>query len=83
LVPRAQGKTEAIQQLSRGLKRERHAVDYTAAVLRLDPEWEPLKTEPEFADLIAEAETVERSSDPTAKKRSAEVNPPEKTGAKK
>jgi tetratricopeptide (TPR) repeat protein len=54
-------KAEAIQQIAIGLKHQRHAVDYTAATLRLDPEWDPLRGEPAFAQLIAEAQAQEKS----------------------
>jgi tetratricopeptide (TPR) repeat protein len=54
-------KAEAIQQVSKGLKLKRHAVDYTAAILRLDPEWDALRSEPGFAQLIAEAQAQEKS----------------------
>jgi tetratricopeptide (TPR) repeat protein len=54
-------KADAIRQVSSGLKLERHAVDYTAAILRLDPDWEPLRGDPSFAQLIAEARTREQS----------------------
>ena len=53
---------EAIQQIRRGLKVERHAVDYTAATLRLDGDWDPLRGEPEFAKVIAEAEAMEKAA---------------------
>ena len=69
-------KTEAIQQLALGLKQPRHAVDYTAAVLRLDPGWEPLRGEPEFAPLIAAAEASERPPVPVAKAGAMELHPP-------
>ncbi|MEJ1970975.1 MAG: TIR domain-containing protein [Lacunisphaera sp.] len=54
-------KAEAVRQIARGLKRERHAVDYTAATLRLDPVWDPLRGEPGFAEVIAQAEAVEQA----------------------
>jgi len=52
-------KSEAIGQLKNGLKQARHAVDFTAANLRQDPEWDPLRSEPGFQKIIAEAEAVE------------------------
>ena len=53
---------EAIQQIRRGLREERHAVAYTAATLRLDGDWDPLRGEPEFANVIAEAEAMEKAA---------------------
>jgi len=58
--------TEAIQQIRRGLKQERRAVDYTAAVLRLDPSFNPLRAEPEFQKVIAEAEAMEAAATPAS-----------------
>jgi tetratricopeptide (TPR) repeat protein len=54
-------KADAIRQVSSGLKLERHAVDYTAAILRLDPDWDSLRGDPAFAQLIAEARAREQS----------------------
>ena len=54
-------KADAIRQVSSGLKLERHAVDYTAAILRLDPDWDALRGDPAFAQLIAEAKAREQS----------------------
>ena len=52
---------EAISQISAGLKRDKRAVQFTSAVLRLSPEWDPLRGEPAFAALIAEAEAIEKA----------------------
>jgi len=63
-------KAEAIQQFTSDLKKERHAVDFTAATLRLDPEWDPLRGEPAFQKFITEAEAVEiAEGNPTPKGR--------------
>ena len=53
---------EAIAQISRALRRERRAVEYTAATLRLDPKFDPMRARPEFARVIAEAEAIERTA---------------------
>jgi len=56
--------SEAIQQIRLGLKLPRHAVDYTAATLRLDPVFDPLRNEREFQQLLSEADEIERSAAP-------------------
>jgi hypothetical protein len=53
-------KADAIRLLSRGLKVEWHAVDYTSWSFKLDPDFDSLRSEPDFARLIAEAEEIER-----------------------
>ena len=53
---------EAISQISRALRRERRAVEYTAATLRLDPKFDPVRARPEFARIIAEAEAIEQGA---------------------
>ncbi len=55
-------RAEAIQEIRRGLKQPRHAVDFTAAILRLDPRYDALRGEPEFAKVIAEAEAFEQGA---------------------
>jgi len=55
-------KSEAIRVIALGLKDERHAVYYTAARLRLDPEWDSLRDEPAFGQLIAAAQAAEKSA---------------------
>jgi len=55
-------KADAIRQISLGLNRGRHAVDFTAADLRLNPDWDPLRGEAEFAAVIAEADRVEKAA---------------------
>jgi tetratricopeptide (TPR) repeat protein len=54
-------KAEAIRQLAHGLKRRSRAVENTAARLRLDPQFDPLRDDPEFQRVIEEAEAIERS----------------------
>ncbi len=53
---------EANTQISRALRRERRAVEYTAATLRLDPKFDPVRAKPEFARVIAEAEAIEQAA---------------------
>ena len=55
-------KSEAIQQIALGLQQVRRAVSYTAAILRLDPTYDPLRGEPEFAKVIAAADDLERAA---------------------
>jgi tetratricopeptide (TPR) repeat protein len=55
-------KAEAIQQIANSLKSERYAVDYTTAILRLDPTFDSLRGEPAFQKLILEAEAMEQAS---------------------
>ncbi len=57
-------KAEALRQIAIGLKQDRRAVTYTAAILRLDPEYDSLRGDPEFAKLIARAEEIERAAQP-------------------
>jgi hypothetical protein len=52
---------EAMRQISQALKLPTHALDYTAPILRLDPLWEPLRHEPGFPALLAEAEAADRA----------------------
>jgi tetratricopeptide (TPR) repeat protein len=60
-------KAEAIRQVENGLKQERHAVDHTAATLRLDPMWDSFRGDPDFEKLVAEALALEKAgSSPTA-----------------
>jgi len=54
-------KAEAISQISVGLKRRKRTVIFTAADLRLNPVWDPLRGEPAFAAVIAEAEASEKA----------------------
>ncbi len=54
-------KAEVLRQLSLGLKDPSHVVDYTAAQLRLDPLFDPLRGDPEFPKVIAEAEAIEQA----------------------
>lgn len=53
---------EAIPQISRALHFGRRAVEYTAATLRLDPKFDPVRRLPAFAAVIAEAESIERNT---------------------
>ncbi|WP_164975986.1 toll/interleukin-1 receptor domain-containing protein [Oleiharenicola lentus] len=55
-------KQDALAQISRALKSDRRAVNYTAASLRLDPSFDPLREEPGFAALIAEADRIEQAA---------------------
>ena len=55
-------KAEAISQISAGLKRDKRAVLFTAADLRLNPNWDPLRGDPAFAAVIAEAEAIEKAA---------------------
>jgi tetratricopeptide (TPR) repeat protein len=59
-------KDDAIRLIAHSLEQKRHAVDYTAAILRLDPVLDPLRGEPEFQRLIAEADMIEKSATPAA-----------------
>jgi TolB-like protein/Flp pilus assembly protein TadD len=54
-------KAEAIAQISAGLKRGKRAVQFTAADLRLNPDWDPLRRDPAFTAVIAEAEAIEKA----------------------
>ncbi len=53
---------EAIQVIRQSLKLEAHAVNFPSAALRLDPTWDPLRSDPEFTKVIAEAEAVEKGT---------------------
>jgi len=55
-------KDDAIRLIAHSLEQKRHAVDFTAAILRLDPLLDPLRGDPEFQKLIAEADTIEKSA---------------------
>jgi tetratricopeptide (TPR) repeat protein len=55
-------KDDAIRLIAHSLEQKRHAVDYTAAVLRLDPVLDPLRGEPEFQKLITEADAIEKTA---------------------
>jgi hypothetical protein len=53
--------TEAMRQISLGLKVPENVLNYyTVPILRLDPLWEPLRHEPGFPALLAEAEAADR-----------------------
>lgn len=54
-------KAEAIRWLTTGLQQKGHAVDFTSFTLRLDPEWDPLRSEPAFQKLITAAEAQENA----------------------
>jgi tetratricopeptide (TPR) repeat protein len=58
---------DALRQIEAGLERARRAVDFTAADLRLHPDWAPMRGRPEFARLIARAEEIERAVEAAAK----------------
>ena len=59
-------RTEAMRQIAVLLSSRLHAVYLTAADLRFDPIWAPLRGDLEFARLIAEANRVEQADDATA-----------------
>jgi hypothetical protein len=54
---------EAIQQIRTAVnQRKRVLADYSAATLRLEPIFDPLRHEPEFRRLLADAERIERQA---------------------
>ncbi|HWA10769.1 MAG TPA: TIR domain-containing protein [Opitutaceae bacterium] len=56
-------KQEAIRQIGVGLRvTGRHTIEYSAATLRLDPLFDPLRGEPGFPELLAEAQSVEAAA---------------------
>lgn len=58
---------EALRQMAAVMRSGRHTLFYTAADLRYDPTWAALRTEPEFARLIVEAERIERAGPAAAR----------------
>ena len=52
-----------MRQIGVALDHTLHATFFTAADLRYDPTWAPLRGDPEFARLVAEAERVEKADD--------------------
>jgi len=54
-------KAEAMHHIDVALKSKLHASYFTASDLRHDPNWAPLRGDPEFNRLIAYAEQVERA----------------------
>ncbi len=73
---------EVIRQIASSLKQRRHAVDHTAAELKIDPTFDPLRGNPEFQKVIAEAEAIERkagdrgqATGDSGQNRAAESNP--------
>ncbi len=54
-------KPEALRQIAVVLKSDRHTIFYTSADLRHDPTWAALRSEPEFARLVAEAARIEQA----------------------
>ena len=59
-------RTEAMRQIAVLLSSKLHAVYLTAADLRFNPIWAPLRGDLEFARLIAEADRVEQADDAAA-----------------
>ncbi len=59
-------RTETLRQIAVLLSSKLHAVYLTAADLRFNPIWAPLRGDLEFARLIAEADRVEQADDATA-----------------
>lgn len=51
---------EAIRQITFRLHEPNHAIHFTAAVLRLDPRWDSLRSEPAFAELLATEDALEK-----------------------
>lgn len=61
-------RTDAIRLIALGRKQYLEKIYYSAAALRLDPEFDPLRSEPAFVHLIAEAQSQEKSeAAPSAK----------------
>jgi len=54
-------RNEAIQQIARRLRDKRHALYDPSGSLGLDPRWAPLRSEPGFAQVIAQAEAIEKA----------------------
>jgi len=59
-------RAEALRLIEAALKSKLHAVFVTAADLRYDPIFSPLRSEPEFTRLIAEADSIEKADDAAA-----------------
>ena len=53
-------RTEAIRQIILRLDQPNHAINFTAAMLRLDPRWDLLRAEPAFAQLLAAEDALEK-----------------------
>ena len=59
-------RAEAIRQIGRAQASRVNMLNYSAVQLRLDPLWESLRGDPEFAQLIAKAEAGEKAEDSRA-----------------
>ncbi len=59
-------RAEALRRIEATLKIKLHAVFITAADLRYDPIFSPLRSEPEFTRLVAEADNIEKANDAAA-----------------
>jgi hypothetical protein len=62
---------DVIRQISLSLKQRRRAVDHTSWELKLNPDWDALRGNPDFAAVIAEAEKIEQAE--TAPKKTGEA----------
>jgi TolB-like protein/Flp pilus assembly protein TadD len=70
-------KTEALRQIASFIRNSPHwSVAYPSARLRLDPAYDPLRGEPEFAAIIADAQARERAlTRPTGANAKADSTP--------
>lgn len=75
-------KVEALKAIAAGLAGRSHAVIFPSGALRLDPVYDSLRGEPEFAKLIAEAEALERTTPAAAPKSNLTTTAPAKADDK-